>query len=320
LSELPPSKKFELQIERIHQLLEAEGTAITWNDRIPDPDNPSQPSQIDIAIRRDGLLTIVECRLHKVPQDVTWIEELMGRRISLAADATIAVSASDFTTTAREKADRYGVILRDVASLSQQEIRNWGRKWKLKINYCEFSKVTCTLKVRAAPPSANPKITGIDGMPPKLIMWRLAFQEIMRQLDQNGWPGLPSTTVMSMAMPLLVDGKPPAAIEMRARVRRISEDVSVASVITYVDPTSAKRHAQVGHFDLGESEIIENCDDVVMIIDLSQIKIPDGCCFETASVDAGRVVKARPSLIGFEEAAKYQIPVAVRIEVTTEVS
>lgn len=122
---------------------------------------------------------------------------------------------------------------------------------------------------------------------------------------------------MSVAMPLLIDGEPPVAIEMRACVRRLSEDISVASVITYADRTASKRHAQVGHFDLGDSEIIENCDDVAMIIDLSGIKIPEGCCFETVMVDAGRVVRARPSLIGFGAAMKCQIPIAFQVEVAT---
>lgn len=81
--DLPAHKKFERQIERIHQLLEAEGATVTWDDRIPDPDSPSQPRQIDVSIRRDGKLTRVECCIHKEPQDVTWIEELMGRRTSL---------------------------------------------------------------------------------------------------------------------------------------------------------------------------------------------------------------------------------------------
>ena len=68
-----------------------------WNDRIPDPDNPNQPRQIDITVIWDNELTIIECRIHNRKQDVNWIEELMGRRVSLKADAVIAVSASGFT-------------------------------------------------------------------------------------------------------------------------------------------------------------------------------------------------------------------------------
>src|SRR5437764_13291010 len=100
---VPPSEQFERRIERIHRLLEQEAV-VTWNDRIPDPDNPNQPRQIDITIRPDGKLGMVECRLHKSRQDVKWIEEIIGRRASLRANAAIAVSASGFTDGARAKA------------------------------------------------------------------------------------------------------------------------------------------------------------------------------------------------------------------------
>jgi hypothetical protein len=59
VTNLPPHTKLERQVERIHQLLEVEGSTVTWNDHIPDPDNPSQPRQIDISIRRDGSLTLI---------------------------------------------------------------------------------------------------------------------------------------------------------------------------------------------------------------------------------------------------------------------
>ena len=81
------SQEFEQQVQRIHELIEQPGSVVTWDDRIPDPDNPKQARQIDITIHRDGNLTLIECRIHRKPQDVQWIEELMGRRQSLQADA-----------------------------------------------------------------------------------------------------------------------------------------------------------------------------------------------------------------------------------------
>src|SRR5437660_864391 len=87
------SAVFERQIERIHQLLEREPANVTWNERIPDPDNLKQLRQVDITIDRDGTKVHAECRLHQAPQDVTWIEELIGRRASLGADVMIAVSS-----------------------------------------------------------------------------------------------------------------------------------------------------------------------------------------------------------------------------------
>jgi HJR/Mrr/RecB family endonuclease len=113
------SDAFEQQIQRIYELLADSGAEVTWNENIPDPDNPSQPRQIDVTIRRAGTLTLIECRQHKSRQDVQWIEELIGRRISLGAQAVIAVSSSGFTAGARAKASKHGVILRDLPELSR---------------------------------------------------------------------------------------------------------------------------------------------------------------------------------------------------------
>jgi hypothetical protein len=287
------------------------------DNRIPDPDNPVQPRQIDVAIRREDSLTIVECRLHKDPQDVTWIEELMGRRISLSADAVIAVSASGFTKTAREKATHYGIILRDFSNLSREEVQNWGRKWKLTINYCEFTDVTCLIQIDGLPPPLAPTITDLDSGPLSPLMWRMLIQDIMRKLDQNKWLGLPSTIESLISAPMLVNGKPPASIHFKAKVRRVTEKVELASVVMYADPVSAKNHAAVAKYQLGVTEIIENCDDASMIFDLSQLKIPERCCFETASLDAGRVVNMHiSSFVGGENVVNCAIPINILLGYT----
>ena len=121
------SRKFEQQIHRIVELLETSGGQVTWNDHIPDPDNPTQPRQTDITIRRGEHLTLIECRLHKLRQNVKWIEELIGRQQSLSADAVIAVSSSGFTKGALNKAKRYRIIAHDLRNLNESEIRSWGR-------------------------------------------------------------------------------------------------------------------------------------------------------------------------------------------------
>jgi hypothetical protein len=138
---LKPSEKFEQQIRRIHDLLEQLGSQITWNDRLPDPDNPSQPRQIDVTIRRDGKLTLLECRIHADRQDVKWVEELIGRRLSLRADAVIAVSASGFTEGAILKAKSFGIILRDFSTLTEEEIRSWGHLARVWLTFYEFTRV-----------------------------------------------------------------------------------------------------------------------------------------------------------------------------------
>lgn len=132
-NQINPAVKFEQRIQRIHQLLEATGSDVTWNDHIADPDNPAQRRQIDITVKNDVTFTLIECRLRTARQNVTWVEELAGRKISLRADQVIGVSASGFTKGAVLKAKKLGIILRDIKSLGENEISSWGNSLRLNI-------------------------------------------------------------------------------------------------------------------------------------------------------------------------------------------
>jgi hypothetical protein len=139
------SETFEQQIHRIHELLDGSGAVVTWNDHIPDPDNPSQSRQIDITIERNRKLTIVECRKHQSPQDVQWIEEMIGRRASLRADGVIAVSSSGFTTGAVKKASAHGIVLRDLRELTEAEVEDWGYQVLLTLYFYQYSDLEASL-------------------------------------------------------------------------------------------------------------------------------------------------------------------------------
>lgn len=131
---------------RIHRLLECESTAVvTWNAKVPDPDNPKQLRQVDIEIVRDGICTHVECRSHVQPQSTKWIEELIGRKISLNADQMIAVSDSGFTEGAILKANRFGIILRSIFELTDFEIMGWGKQTEIELHYYQLVNVQVAL-------------------------------------------------------------------------------------------------------------------------------------------------------------------------------
>jgi hypothetical protein len=119
---------------------------------------------------------------------------------------------------------------------------------------------------------------------------------------------------VAVAANLLVNGKPPASMSLCTKVRRINQPLRLASVVVYADPVTATSHADVGHYELGQSEIIEDCDNLAMTIDLSTIVVPDNCCFETVTVDAGRIVNARSQFIGMGHALNYRIPMQIRYE------
>jgi hypothetical protein len=135
-----------------------------------------------------------------------------------------------------------------------------------------------------------------------------------QRLDQDKWSGIPVAVDAAVEAKLLVNGKPPASLSLSAKVRRISQTVRLASVFEYADPITDTGHAEVGRYALGGSEIIEDRDNVAMTIDLSTITVPDGCCFETVTVDAGRIINARPRFIGAEQALSSRIPIQIRFE------
>jgi len=133
------SDEFEKQIKRIHDVLLQDTAIVTWNDKIPDPDNPKQSRQIDITIKKDGEITHIECREHKDPQNTKWIEELYGRKISLQATAMIGVSSSGFTEGAIKKAKRLGIFVCNLEGLTREEIKSWGDKTRITWYYYIFS-------------------------------------------------------------------------------------------------------------------------------------------------------------------------------------
>lgn len=135
------SDEFEKKIVRIKQVLEATNTQITWNDKIPDPDNEEQLRQIDISIKKENKITHVECRIHKKTQNVKWIEELIGRKISLEVDSMIAVSSSGFTKGAINKAKAKGIILRTLSEITLEEAESWGEKTEIEVLWLAFKNI-----------------------------------------------------------------------------------------------------------------------------------------------------------------------------------
>jgi len=88
--------------------------------------------EIDVLIEVDaGEVTFrvaVECRDHSRPQDVTWIEELIGKysEFPVAINKVFAVSRKGFTSGAKEKADESSVDL-ELMTFEKAECIDWGR-------------------------------------------------------------------------------------------------------------------------------------------------------------------------------------------------
>jgi hypothetical protein len=70
-----------------------------------------------------------------------WIEELVGRKLSLGLDAIIAVSVAGFTPLAAKKARRFGILLYDFELLSDQEIASWADRADVEASFVQFDSL-----------------------------------------------------------------------------------------------------------------------------------------------------------------------------------
>lgn len=171
------SDEFEKKITRIKQVLETSNAQITWNDKMPDPDNEEQPRQIDISIKNENKVTHIECRIHRKPQDVKWIEELIGRKVSLEVDSMVGVSASGFTKGAIKKAKAKGIILRTLSEITIEEAESWGEKTEIEVLWLAFNHLKMNFFF---PENIAKNITKS-----KILDWIISNQEVVYQMIEK---------------------------------------------------------------------------------------------------------------------------------------
>lgn len=104
--------------------------------KIPDAmiKSPEYVIDVDTGIKREVDVSIrikkgniekfiaIECRDRKSVQDIQWIEQLITKKESIQADTLIAVTSSDFTRPVQIKAQKRGIILRKLNSMTPEEI------------------------------------------------------------------------------------------------------------------------------------------------------------------------------------------------------
>ncbi len=275
------SDAFEQRIHRIYELLEGSGVDVTWNDHVPDPDNPSQQRQIDVSIKRNGMLTLVECRDRQSPQDVTWIEELIGRRASLRADTVIAVSSSGFTAGALQKATSFGIIVRDFRHLTDLEIRAWGGQIALTLHFYDYADLNVSLCFER---QSIPKLR-MDAVRSEFASYagvQSLFNAAAQQIDNYNLLSeehVGQSVAFGIRLELAgfqISGESVIKVAFSGNVRLVSRNVSPKAVLAYVDPTEKAGAGQINveTFAAGNSSIIHDADRVSIVLDLSQEEIP----------------------------------------------
>lgn len=285
------SAQFERQVRRIYELLLDSEAEVTWDDHIPDPDNPGQLRQIDITIRRDEKFTLVECRKQRARQDVQWVEELIGRRTSLRADAVIAVSGSGFTVGALRKAEQHGIIARELQQLTDEEVKNWGRQVSLTLYFIQYSDLEASFVFnRESVGRLDTDRVGCElrSHPVWQTLFNAAADTLGHELvvDQAGL--VVEFGVRVRCDDLVVRGEPVAEIAFRGNARLFARTVTSPAVFVYgaAGRPSPGGEARLQTFALGETSIVHDSARVSILLDISQLEIPPFCQFRFFRVSA----------------------------------
>lgn len=302
-NEIPPreemtSEEFEKRISRIYDVLKQPGTKVTWNDRIPDPDNPDQQRQVDITLVRKKKRTLVECRLHKRPQDVKWIEELFGRRASLRAHSIIGVSSSGFTEGAIRKARSLGVITRDFRYVTEEEVLSWGMSTKIALYHIKFSKTTLfpiLSRVEIRQIREPVKFCKSDGTAwPLSDMFSSAADRLNKSAPTRETPvRLDKVRIQFFTQDLFVNNVPVRELILETKWKKVKVDVEVPVVHVYGEPPGvglSQYEVRVEKFSDSDFEVYSSQTQVVPIVDFSLIPLIPGGIFKEMLIDFGRAV------------------------------
>ena len=308
------SKKFERQIERIHKLIEQPGSIITWDDHLPDPDNPKQLRQIDITIKKDSKLTLVECRIHRRKQDVKWIEELIGRRTSLSADVVVAVSASGFTGGAVIKAKKHKIILRDLLQLTDEEVCEWGKYTPARITFYQYRNIELSF-IFDLDMEVDVSQIDIDYYAEPIIR---AFNRVKMEIDKLNFQNRSYVPIKCEIKP---DNERLKNIEVKeivfkAEVRLLEQALDIPSVLAYDIPQkpAKDRTVKIEKFDLVDFEVTHFSNNISVWIDFASIEYPTNSQFQYVYFN----IKEPHNLRSFAPLGQIDMPIRMNnINLTT---
>lgn len=291
------SDGFEIFISRIHELLEGQDAEVMWNDKIADPDNPIQNRQIDITVRKDNYLNIIECRLHKEKQDVKWIEELIGRRSSLKANNIVGVSSSGFTSGAIKKAIRFGIKLYDLKELSEEDVKSWARHIKLSIFFYKYDNFSVNLYFNIND-IAEINIENLKNDFANYYGLRSIFSAPNEFIDSRKLI-VPENRANSVNFNVRFKIEDFYLSSKKVQEIEVSGKASIKEIALYVPETlgygapfedPAERTAIVQKYNLGKTYIVHHNDSISISLDLSKLDVPPYWQFRFVNVESDRVV------------------------------
>lgn len=102
--------------------------------------------EVDVCIRSSiaetQVLICLECRDRQRKADVTWVEEMHGKHLTLPTDHLVLVSNSGFTPSAISKADAYGIETVTPGGQSDAKVKEMASKFNnARLTRVDFLKI-----------------------------------------------------------------------------------------------------------------------------------------------------------------------------------
>ena len=245
---------------------------VRWNPKdFSDPDDPNEARQIDVLIEESGRRTGVECRNRMGIQSVMWVEELIGRKQSLGLDSIIGVAVNGFTKLAQVKARRYGVILYDFKTLTDEEISSWANAATVDAKFLQFDPLIIVATIWKADEAKLPAETKFqyqnqDGFGAVMSAIR---DDAAAHLGEVREQALNTTDFHLNSVPL---------VTLRARYAAqlviTSATTTAVTASGHPDESIALRDVTVQRFNHTVSEVIRKENNVHVVVDVSRLNPP----------------------------------------------
>jgi len=122
------SNRFQKITHRIYKALSGPGIKVEESVLVKEKNSDAE-REIDIlissTIASHTLRVAIECSDHHRDQDITWVDSLIGKYDNLDIQKIIAISHSDFSKTAKQKAVQHNI---ELITLKEAEEIDWAKK------------------------------------------------------------------------------------------------------------------------------------------------------------------------------------------------
>lgn len=245
----------------------------------------------------------------------------MGRRISLRADGVIAVSSSGFTHGATNKAQRFGVILRDLQQLTDAEILNWGRAVALTVYFYQYDDLELSLLFnKDSIPQLNVEKLKIElkNYRGNQSLFNAAAEQLgtLNLLDEANAGRRGDFKLRLRLEGFRLCNEPVVEVGFAGNAKLIARDITCPSVTAYGPPRilAALRNVFVEKFRLGESALTHSGSRVAMLLDLSGLELPPCSQFRYVKLRGSKEMDMESfEIVGVEKLATTSGRMAVDI-------